>query len=166
MKHVTDKLAINRIRTSPYHPESNGQLERFHSTLKSVIRKCIDNKRNCPDVLDLAIFYLRNMPHRISEYTPFELHYGLETPHILATLKSFWTDPGKQPVNVTQYMSDLQNNLNTILQSMSVRMNEARLRESEKRDGGTLRTFAEGSLVLWKTPGLGKAFAISWEGPY
>ncbi len=166
VKHVTDKFAINRIRTSPYHPESNGQLERFHSTLKSVIRKCIDNERNWPDVLDLAIFYLRNMPHRISGYTPFELHYGLETPHILATLKSFWTDPGKQPVNVTQYMSDLQNNLNTVLQSMSVRMNEARLREREKRDGGTLRTFADGSLVLWKTPGLGKAFATSWEGPY
>ncbi len=45
-------------------------------------------------------------------------------------------------------------------------MNEARLRECEKRDDGTIRNFAEGSLVLWKTPGLGKAFATSWEGPY
>ncbi len=63
-------------------------------------------------------------------------------------------------------LSDLQHNLNTVLQSISVRMNEARLREREKRDGGTLRTFADGSIVLWKTPGLGKAFATSWEGTY
>ncbi len=36
---VYAKFGIQRIRTSPYHPESNGKLERLHSTLKAVIRK-------------------------------------------------------------------------------------------------------------------------------
>ena len=63
IKQVTDKFAITIIRTSPYHPGSNGTLERLHSTLKSVLRKCCVNKRDWPEVLDLALYYLRNIPH-------------------------------------------------------------------------------------------------------
>ena len=73
IKQITDKFAIARIRTSPYHPQSNGTLERFHSTLKSVLCKCSENARDWPAVLDLAIYYIRNMPHRISGFAPFEL---------------------------------------------------------------------------------------------
>ncbi len=35
--------AICHVWTSPYHPESNIQLERFHSTPKAVLRKNISN---------------------------------------------------------------------------------------------------------------------------
>ncbi len=108
LKQVTDKLAISRIRTSPYHPESNGTLERFHSTLKSVLRKCCENQRDWPEVLDLAIYYIRNMPHRVSGFTPFELQYGCETPHILTTLKSYWLDPTNIPLNVTDFSQALR----------------------------------------------------------
>ena len=72
LKQVTENFAIARIRTSPYHPESNGSLERFYSTLKSVLKKCCENKRDWSEVLDLALYYLRNMPHRISGFTLFE----------------------------------------------------------------------------------------------
>ncbi len=44
MDQLCSKLAINKIRTSPYHPETNGQLERLHSTLKAVLRKITENK--------------------------------------------------------------------------------------------------------------------------
>ncbi|GFT43758.1 gag-Pol polyprotein [Trichonephila clavipes] len=36
-------LGIQRIRTTPYHPSSNGMVERLHRTLKQVIR-CHDTK--------------------------------------------------------------------------------------------------------------------------
>ena len=37
LKLVTDMFASTRIRTSPYHPESNGSLEGFHSTVEKVL---------------------------------------------------------------------------------------------------------------------------------
>ncbi len=55
MQEVTSKLAISTIKTTPYHPQSNGQLERYHSTLKSVLRKAISNKCDRPLILDLAV---------------------------------------------------------------------------------------------------------------
>ncbi len=93
MDQLCSKLAINKIRTSPYHPETNGQLERLHSTLKAVLRKITENKRDWPQVLDLTIYYLRHMPHSRHGLTPYELVFGKTTPNVIATLKAFWTDP-------------------------------------------------------------------------
>lgn len=39
MEKVMEILHIERIKTSPYHPETNGMIERFHATLKSMVRK-------------------------------------------------------------------------------------------------------------------------------
>ena len=38
-KQLCDVLEIKRIRTSPYHPESDGMLERWHASMKSMIKK-------------------------------------------------------------------------------------------------------------------------------
>ncbi|GFS87177.1 gag-Pol polyprotein [Trichonephila clavipes] len=45
-------LGIQRIRTTPYHPSSNGMVERLHRTLKQAIR-CQDTKwtKSLPVVL-------------------------------------------------------------------------------------------------------------------
>ena len=39
MKEVTKRLGIDHIQASPYHPETNGMLERWHGTLKAMLRK-------------------------------------------------------------------------------------------------------------------------------
>ncbi len=90
MDQLCSKLAINKIRTSPYHPETNGQLKRLHSMLKAVLCKITENKRDWPQVLDLTIYYLRHMPH---SRHPYELVFSKTTPNVIATLKAFWTDP-------------------------------------------------------------------------
>ena len=38
------ELGIKHIFSSPYHPESQGQLERFHQSLKSMIKKILPRK--------------------------------------------------------------------------------------------------------------------------
>ena len=38
-------LQIRRIRTSPYHPQTDGLVERFNVTLKSMLRKFVGNNQ-------------------------------------------------------------------------------------------------------------------------
>ena len=39
IKEVIKCLGIDHIQASPYHPETNGMLERWHGTLKAMLRK-------------------------------------------------------------------------------------------------------------------------------
>jgi len=163
---LSTKFAIVPIKTAAYHPQSNGQLERFHSTLKSVLRKCTPNRRDWPSVLNLAIFYLRNMPLYRSGYTPYELHFGRMTPNVLATLRSFWVNPEDLPVNVSEFMLSLQQDINTVLQGLKSKLKDKVVAKREKMDHAKLRMFNEGDLVLRKIPGLNSCLSTSWEGPY
>ncbi len=81
------KLGISRVRTSPYHPQSNGRLERFHATLKTMLVKFIHNKHDWPAALDLVLFFIWNIPHSRHGHTPHELLFLKPSPFILSTLK-------------------------------------------------------------------------------
>ncbi len=39
--HICRKFGIHKMQTSPYHPQSNGRLERFHATLKCMLSKAL-----------------------------------------------------------------------------------------------------------------------------
>ena len=43
MKIFMDEFQIKHLRTSPYHPASNGSCERFNGTLKSMLRALADD---------------------------------------------------------------------------------------------------------------------------
>ncbi len=64
-------FGIGKIKTSPYHPQSNGHLERFHSTLKNMLSNCVENKQDWPVALDLAMYFARNL-----------FHSGMVSPHM------------------------------------------------------------------------------------
>ena len=39
LSKVMELLQIHHLKTSPYHPQTDGMLERFHGTLKGMMRK-------------------------------------------------------------------------------------------------------------------------------
>ena len=46
-QQVMDELGIKQYRSSAYHPESQGSLERFHQTYKNMIRTyCFDTEKD------------------------------------------------------------------------------------------------------------------------
>ncbi len=102
------KLGISRVRTSPYHPQSNWQLERFHATLKTMLVKFIHNKHDWFTALDLVLFFIRNIPHSRHGYTPHELLFLKPSPFLLSTLiKSFWLGDSDSHINLPQFIHDL-----------------------------------------------------------
>jgi len=49
MKYFLKEFSILHIRTSQYHPQTNGSCERFHRTMKSMIRALSDKFENSWD---------------------------------------------------------------------------------------------------------------------
>jgi hypothetical protein len=82
-KEVCKLLKINKINTSPFHPQSNGSLERSHRTLAEYLRHYVDkNKANWDHLLPYAFFVYNSTEHTSHNFQPYELVYGrqLEIP--------------------------------------------------------------------------------------
>ncbi len=54
LNHLDKKFGISKIKTSACHPQSHGKLKRFHSSMKTMLSKCIDAKQDWPMALDLV----------------------------------------------------------------------------------------------------------------
>ena len=75
------KLMVTHHRCiTAYRPSSNGPIERFFRTLKSLLRKYIKalGSQNWDDYLPYLQLAYHNTEHRITGYTPFFLMHGYE----------------------------------------------------------------------------------------
>ena len=61
-QQVMHELGIRQYRSSAYHPESQGALERFHQTLKNMIRSyCFDKEKDWDEGVHFLLLQLGNL---------------------------------------------------------------------------------------------------------
>ena len=76
-QQVMHELGITQYKSSPYHPESQGALERFHQTLKNMIRSyCFDTEKDWDEGIHLLLFAVRESVQESLGFSPFELVFG------------------------------------------------------------------------------------------
>ena len=76
-QQVVHQLGAKQIKSSAYHPEFQGALERFHSTLKNMIRiYCLDNEKDWNEGFDLLMFAVRQSSQESLGFSSFEMFFG------------------------------------------------------------------------------------------
>ena len=76
---MTNRFKIDHRKTTPYHPQANGQTERVNGTLVSIFRKTIhDSKRDWDVKLTVVLWAYCTTLKVTTQATPFSLVYGLE----------------------------------------------------------------------------------------
>ena len=78
---------IKQIRTSPYHPSSNGMAERMVQTFKNSMEKMKENKGDLSEKLQRWLFTYRITPQTTTGRTPSELLTGRKLASALDLLK-------------------------------------------------------------------------------
>ena len=64
-------LHIKLIRTTPYHPQTDGLVERFNQTLKAMLRKTtLSGERSWDKLLPYVIFSYREVPQASTGFSP------------------------------------------------------------------------------------------------
>lgn len=77
MDNITRLIGYNHIYSSPYHPQSNGLVERFNATFVPQISKLQDTQHNNWDeYLQAVVFAYNTGIHKTTRYSPYELLYG------------------------------------------------------------------------------------------
>lgn len=76
-RQTLQSLGITHSVSSAYHPESQGALERWHQTLKSMLSKyCHETRKNWDEGVPFALFAISDAKQESLGFSPAELVFG------------------------------------------------------------------------------------------
>ncbi|XP_039608797.1 uncharacterized protein LOC120528708 [Polypterus senegalus] len=167
-KEVAKLLHIKHLKTSFYHPQMDGLVERFNQTLKQMLHKVVSvDGRNWDQLLPLVLFAYREVPQASSGFSPFELLYGLQPRGILDLLKEGWEGESLPSTNLLEYMTQLRGRLHKIWLILKEHMSQAQTEQARNSNrNSSLREFQLGDRVLMLVPTSHSKLLAHWQGPY
>jgi hypothetical protein len=90
---LTNVYKISHIKTTAYHPQGNGQVERTNQTLKNILAKITPTSGDWSHYLPSALSVIRNTRQASTKFSPSELLYGYPMRHHYGQQESSPPDP-------------------------------------------------------------------------
>ena len=170
MQEIYRLLSIKSIRTSPYHPQSNGLVERFNGTLKTMLKKVVHaNPEQWDRYIPALLFAYRELPSESTGFSPFELLYGRRPRGPIDLLARIWSGDQEEDQSkpLYQYVSDLKSILQESISVATENIQAAARRYKATFDKQTqVRSFQVGDEVLVLLPSDTNKLLMQWKGPY
>ena len=76
IENLLKKINVKHLFSTPYHPQTNGLVERFNRTLCESIAKCIENVTDWNTMIPSVLFAYRISRQSTTQVIPFYLVYG------------------------------------------------------------------------------------------
>jgi hypothetical protein len=167
MQTYLNQNNIKHLETSPWHPSTNGMVERMHGMLNhGITALCVTNRERWDEYVDEVVFGIRVRTHNVTKRSPFYLLFGVD-PRI----------PGDvmPPVSTLEPLDEVESRLlreewtNRELQDLGVARGQAFIRTQAQRESLNTNTkdfyFQLDDWVKIKNHGKLK-FQFSWKGPF
>ena len=165
---------IHKTCSSPFHPRSNGLIERFNHTLAQMISAYVDKEQRHWDVhLPLLTAAYRKCVHDATSYSPNYLMFGREVHmpvEILLGCSPENSDEDNQR-KPSEYVADLKERLNAVYAHVREHLEKYGQRQKLDYDSRLLsHTYAVGDLVYFldTTRVVGRNPKLNpdiWKGP-
>ncbi|XP_076057418.1 uncharacterized protein LOC143034959 [Oratosquilla oratoria] len=160
-------LGIVKVTSSAYHPQSQGALERYHQTLKTMLKKwCLDNDTGWDQALPYLLFAVREVPNESMGISPFDMVFGHCVRGPLRVLKECLLEPLGAP-KVIKSVEDMRSRLASCWQRARETLQSAQERMKQNYDRkARVREFKQGDKVLVLLPFQGNPLRAKFSGPY
>ena len=167
MTTLCANLHIEKIKTTPYHPEGNGVVERMHGTLGAMLTKAASEGQDWVGQIPFALFALRAAPNKDTAFSPFELVYGRQIRTPLDIIHQGWAQLDFEELDTSEWAEWLVERLQHWHSIMKERGDKASKVRKKGFDRKCLdRKLEEGDMVLCRIPGMTAKLEESWRGPY
>ena len=156
LSQTLEAFGVHKTRTTSYHPQGDGMVERFNRTLLQMLRTYVHQQSEWEQHLPLVLFAYRSATHPSTGFSPFELMFGR-----LATLADFPRQSSFEPMS---YQAELRNRLSEFRDLVDTHHTQAAHHQKLNYDRCTQsRTFTEGDPV-WLSCPIAKKLEARWEG--
>ncbi|MCG8044654.1 MAG: DDE-type integrase/transposase/recombinase, partial [Candidatus Thiodiazotropha endolucinida] len=169
-KELCKLLQINKTRTTPYHPQSDGMVERFNMTLVTMLSAFVDDHRtDWDEQIPYVLMAYRSSEHETTGVTPNLLMLGRETTMPLDIM--FEMPPSIKSVPVNQWVWQLNERLEMAHSYVRQTTGESMRRQKKVRDRKqSYEEFQAGNNVYVYFPvkpvGLSWKLTPFWKGPF
>ena len=170
IQEICKVLQVKKLNTSGYHPQTDGLVEKFNSTLIEMIAKCAAEKPLEWDVkLPYLLFAYRSSAQESTKESPFYLVYGrdprIPTSTVLSQSRSVYA------VDIDDYKSEFATNLSEAWKLARSNIEQAQTRQKKQYDKRAREVdLREGDRVMVYMPaavqGKDHKLARPYHGPY
>ena len=163
-------LGIEKTRTTPYHPESDGMVERFNRTLATMLSAFVSsNNKDWDEQLPYVMMAYRSAEHETTGMSPNILMFGREVATPLDLM--YEMPPMNKPIPNNQWVWELQDRIETAHATVRKYTQQSMRRQKQLHDSRTAyEKFNVGDQVFVFFPvrpiGTSSKFPSYWRGPY
>ena len=167
-KEMCGLLGIDKTRTTPYHPSSDGLVERENSTIAQILNAIVKDYEDWDIMLPLAMMSYRSSVHDSTSETPNMVMTGRQINLPLDVMTT--NNPELQYDHAPAYVKKLEEDLRSSYIRVREALGRAAIRQKHYYDRKHhLNVYRHGDLALVKTmvrkPGVGK-LQDRYDGPY
>ena len=170
VKEICRLFGIVKTRTTPYHPQSDGMIERFSRTLLSMLKRAtIDAERDWDLKLPCLMMAYRTSIHETTKATPFSLMFGREVQLPIDIM--FGKPLGVTATSTSEYARALEQRLVAAYEHVREHLGIEQRRHKQLYDRKVEgKPYKEGDSVWLYCPavpqGHSKKLHACWKGPY
>lgn len=166
-KQVMTELGIQHHMSSAFHPESQGALERYHQTLKNMMRTyCLQHKKDWDEGVPLLLFATREVVQESLGFSPFDLVFAHSVRGPLKLLKDQWLEDDNSS-DILTFVSTFRERLHGARQFAKENLKAAQISMKTWFDRKAKeRKISVGDKVLAMLPVPGDSLKARFYGPY
>ncbi len=158
-------LKVKQLRTTVYHPQTDGLVERFNQTLKQMLRRvAADDRRDWDQMLPYILFGIREVPQASTGFTPFELLFGRQPRGLLDVAKEAWEQQPAAHRSTIEHVREMREKIDRVMPLVREHLVEAQQAQQRHYNRAAQpREFQPGDHVLVLVPTA--SFSPSGRGP-
>ncbi len=116
MADLCQLLRVKQLRTTVYHPQADGLVERFNQMLKQMLRRVVaEDKRDWDLMIPYVLFGIREVPQASTGFTPFELLFGRQPRGLLDVAKEAWEQQPAAHRSVIEHVKQMRERIDRVM---------------------------------------------------